>query len=102
MNLISLLDRFNSDYACRGYLETLRWPNGVACSRCGGMDVTRIKKSGPVGLPRVRIPFLRDLWNNHARFPPAYQKGVCSHLPHVRSQERGLLPPASNHAGDRI
>ena len=43
MNLISLLDRFNSDDACRGYLETLRWPNGVACPRCGDMDVTRIK-----------------------------------------------------------
>ena len=43
MNLISLLDRFNSDYACRGYLETLRWPNGVACPRCGDLEVTRIK-----------------------------------------------------------
>ena len=43
MNLISLLDRFNSDDACRGYLETLRWPNGVACPRCGDLEVTRIK-----------------------------------------------------------
>ena len=35
MDLISLLDRFNSDYACRDYLETLRWTNGVACPDAG-------------------------------------------------------------------
>ena len=46
MNLISLLDRFRSDDACRDYLETLRWPNGVACTRCGDMDVTEIKGRG--------------------------------------------------------
>ena len=46
MNLISLLDRFHSDEACREYLETLRWPNGVACTRCGDLSVTAIKGRG--------------------------------------------------------
>ena len=43
MNLIQLLDRFPCDNKCREYLAALRWPNGVACTRCGDMDVTRIK-----------------------------------------------------------
>jgi len=40
-NLINLLERFATDDDCRKYLEALRWPNGVACIRCGDMDVTR-------------------------------------------------------------
>ena len=43
MNIISLLDRFNSEDACLDYLESLRWPRGVACPRCGDMGATEIK-----------------------------------------------------------
>ncbi len=43
MNIISLLDRFNSEDACLDYLESLRWPNGIACPRCGDMGVAEIK-----------------------------------------------------------
>ena len=43
MNLISLLDRFNCDKRCRRYLEALRWPDDVACPRCGELGVTEIK-----------------------------------------------------------
>ena len=46
MNLISLLDTFQCDDKCRAYLERLRWPNGIACTRCGNMDVTCIKGRG--------------------------------------------------------
>ena len=46
MDIISLFDRFNSDEACREHLEGLRWPNGVACTRCGNVIVTRIKGRG--------------------------------------------------------
>ena len=46
MNLISLLDRFDSDESCRNYLEALRWPNGVCCTRCGDTAVTEIKGRG--------------------------------------------------------
>ena len=37
MNLIKLTDQFHSEERCREYLESLRWPNGVACPRCGDM-----------------------------------------------------------------
>ena len=42
MNLIKLLDEFDSDGDCRTYLERLRWPNGVACPECGDMSISRI------------------------------------------------------------
>ena len=42
INLISLVDRFHSEDACRQYLEELRWPNGVACVRCGSVSISRI------------------------------------------------------------
>ena len=37
MNLIKLVDQFHSEERCREYLEQLRWPNGVACPRCGSV-----------------------------------------------------------------
>ena len=43
MDLIKLFDRFDTDDKCRDYLESLRWPAGVACTRCGDMDVSPIK-----------------------------------------------------------
>ncbi len=46
MDLISLFDRFSSDASCRKHLEDLRWPDGVACPRCGSTIVTPIKQRG--------------------------------------------------------
>ena len=46
MDLIKLFDRFDTDDKCRDYLEALRWPAGVACTRCGDMDVSPIKGRG--------------------------------------------------------
>ena len=43
LNLVSLIDRFHSEEACADYLEGLRWPNGLACLRCGSVSVSRIK-----------------------------------------------------------
>ncbi|MDE2872108.1 MAG: IS1595 family transposase [Gemmatimonadota bacterium] len=42
VNLMTLMDRFNCDQKCRDTLEAIRWPNGVACVRCGSMAVTEI------------------------------------------------------------
>ena len=39
MDLLTLMDRYGSDAECRALLERLRWPNGVACTRCGSSDV---------------------------------------------------------------
>ena len=42
LNLVTLLDRYNTDDRCRDALEAIRWPSGVACIRCGDTDVSEI------------------------------------------------------------
>ena len=41
MDLIKLMDNFHSEEECREVLEELRWPNGLACLRCGSMHIRR-------------------------------------------------------------
>ena len=42
---VSFLKVLNwSEDQCRDYLIEQRWPNGVACPRCGGMDPYRIER----------------------------------------------------------
>ena len=43
INLISLFDRFGSDEKCRELLESIRWPRGVACVRCGDMAIDELQ-----------------------------------------------------------
>jgi transposase-like protein len=35
MNLLELQHRFSSEERCRAFFRNIRWPNGVACPRCG-------------------------------------------------------------------
>ena len=42
LNLLTLIDRFPSDEHCRTYLEDLRWPSGVCCTRCGDTNLCEI------------------------------------------------------------
>ena len=37
INLFSLMETFGTEDECRKVLEELRWPNGVACPRCGSL-----------------------------------------------------------------
>jgi transposase-like protein len=41
MNIMTLMERFDTDSECRAVLENLRWPNGVRCSRCESDKVYR-------------------------------------------------------------
>src|SRR5690349_255120 len=44
MNLMKLIERFDSDDKCRLTLEKLRWPTGVRCIRCQSEKVFRADK----------------------------------------------------------
>jgi len=44
MNLVALIERFGNDETCRAHLEALRWPDGIACLRCGSITVYRLPK----------------------------------------------------------
>ncbi len=48
MDLPTLIDRFHDEEACRKHLEGLRWPNGIACLKCGstGDRITPIPSRG--------------------------------------------------------
>lgn len=41
-SLIDIVHRFHSEEVCREYLEKLRWPDGVGCTRCGSCSVSEI------------------------------------------------------------
>ena len=43
-NLLTLIDHYGTDEACRELLERLRWPNGVACPRCGSQGISELRK----------------------------------------------------------
>ena len=46
INLISLMDDYNCDDACREALEDIRWPAGPACLRCGDTAVDPVRGRG--------------------------------------------------------
>ena len=43
ISLLTLMDKYNDDAKCRDTLEAIRWPSGVACLRCGDMDVGEVE-----------------------------------------------------------
>lgn len=44
MNLLKLIEKFDSDDKCRLTLEKLRWPEGVRCIRCQSDKIARAEK----------------------------------------------------------
>ena len=57
MNLPQLVDEFGSEERCRAYLESLRWPQGVSCLRCGSRKVSRIVSRGQFDCDSCRYQF---------------------------------------------
>ena len=56
-NLLTLVDDFNTDAKCRELLERLRWPNGVACLRCGSLGISEIEARGQFDCNACRYQF---------------------------------------------
>jgi len=46
MNLITLVEQFHDEERDRAYLESLRWPDGLKCPRCGSSKTSRAMKNG--------------------------------------------------------
>ena len=44
INLITLVEKYSDEDACRAYLEGLRWPDGVVCPHCGSKSISRVQK----------------------------------------------------------
>jgi transposase-like protein len=43
MDLMKIMEAFDTEPECRAYLEELRWPDGIECPRCKGKVISRIK-----------------------------------------------------------
>jgi ISXO2-like transposase domain/Transposase zinc-ribbon domain len=43
MNLINVVSKFKTEDECTDHLIRLRWPNGVCCIKCGGLDVHEMR-----------------------------------------------------------
>ena len=44
INLVSLIEKYGDDDKCREALEKIRWPDGVACPRCGDCSVSELRE----------------------------------------------------------
>ena len=43
LNLSNLMARFDGEIKCREYLESLRWPGGTICPKCGAKEIARVQ-----------------------------------------------------------
>ena len=57
MNLMTLMEAFDTDEECRAALELLRWRGEVKCSRCKGDKISRIQKRGQFDCDSCRYQF---------------------------------------------
>jgi transposase-like protein len=56
-NLIEMMEKYNSEDRCREYIEALRWPSGVCCTRCGSVSVSKIFKRNQYDCNDCRYQF---------------------------------------------
>jgi transposase-like protein len=57
MDLMKLMEAFDTEPECRAYLEELRWPKGLACPRCKGETISRIQKRDQFDCDSCRYQF---------------------------------------------
>lgn len=57
MDLMKMMDAFDTEPECRAYLEELRWPDGIECPRCKGKVISRIKARDQFDCDSCRYQF---------------------------------------------
>ena len=57
MDLMKLMEAFDTETECREYLEGLRWPKGLECPRCKGKTISRIQKRDQFDCDSCRYQF---------------------------------------------
>ena len=93
------MDRFNCDTKCREVLESLRWPDGPTCHRCGVIGVPELPVGGIYQVCVMPLPVQRDGWDDHARHPPGRcGSGSLANLPDVCIEEGHQREPDGENA----
>ena len=95
VNLVSLIDRYNTEDKCRDALEAIRWPGGVPASGAATPGPA-IERRGQWQC-RSATTVQRDRGHHHAPLPPSAAQVVHRHLPDVRVQEGDEREPAQAH-----
>jgi transposase-like protein len=74
MNLIEVVSKFRTEADCLDYLESVRWPNGLCCIKCGEMNVykfttnaTTRKRTNKKGETRTVVVPSRRLYECKAK-----------------------------------
>jgi transposase-like protein len=57
MDLMKLMEAFDTEAECRQYLEELRWPKGISCPRCCGTTISRLSKRDQFDCDSCRYQF---------------------------------------------
>lgn len=57
MNMMKLMEAFDTEAECRAWLEDLRWPDGIECPRCQGKTISRIHKRDQFDCDSCRYQF---------------------------------------------
>ena len=57
MDLMKLMERFDTSEQCRAYLEGLRWRDGMKCPRCQSEKISRIRERNQFDCDSCRYQF---------------------------------------------
>ena len=57
MDMMKLMEAFDTEAECRSYMEELRWPDGIRCPRCKGETISRIQKRDQFDCDSCRYQF---------------------------------------------
>jgi transposase-like protein len=57
IDLLMLMQQYNSEETCREYLQHLRWPEGVKCPRCQSAKISRISMRNQFDCDNCRYQF---------------------------------------------
>src|SRR5438132_4522160 len=57
MDMMKLMQAFDTEAECRAYMEELRWPDGIRCPRCNGETISRIVKRDQFDCDSCRYQF---------------------------------------------
>ena len=99
MNIMKLIERYDSDDKCRLTLEKLRWPLGVRCIRCDSEKVYRAEKRKQFECAPCGYHFSVTTGTIfHDTHLPLAQV-VHRYLSNLRIQKRRLRSPAKAHVG---
>jgi transposase-like protein len=68
-SLVEAQKEFSTPLKCERYLAKMRWPDGVACPRCGSRDVTYMQS--------------RHKWQCKCRYQFSVTAGTIFHKTHI-------------------